>query len=73
MRQAKLTTFRDLGVIPEIADALETEGITTPFSIQEMALPLAISGQDVIGQARTGTGKTYAFGVAMLQRVGKPR
>ncbi|MFC4532457.1 DEAD/DEAH box helicase [Sphaerisporangium dianthi] len=38
-----------------------------------MALPLAISGQDVIGQARTGTGKTYAFGVAMLQRVGKPR
>ncbi len=73
IRQAKLTTFRDLGVIPEIADALETEGITTPFSIQEMALPLAISGQDVIGQARTGTGKTYAFGVAMLQRVGKPR
>ncbi|GGM83927.1 hypothetical protein GCM10010106_33210 [Thermopolyspora flexuosa] len=72
-RQAKLTTFRDLGVIPEIADALETEGIVTPFSIQEMALPLAISGQDVIGQARTGTGKTYAFGVAMLQRVGKPR
>ncbi|MDH2429842.1 DEAD/DEAH box helicase [Sphaerisporangium sp. TRM90804] len=38
-----------------------------------MALPLAISGNDVIGQARTGTGKTYAFGVAMLQRVGKPR
>jgi superfamily II DNA/RNA helicase len=38
-----------------------------------MALPLALSGQDVIGQARTGTGKTYAFGVAMLQRVGKPR
>ncbi|WP_230985615.1 DEAD/DEAH box helicase [Microbispora oryzae] len=38
-----------------------------------MALPLALSGQDVIGQARTGTGKTYAFGVAMLQLVGKPR
>ncbi|GAA2913805.1 DEAD/DEAH box helicase [Streptosporangium fragile] len=38
-----------------------------------MALPLALSGQDIIGQARTGTGKTYAFGVAMLQRVGKPR
>ncbi|WP_285704100.1 DEAD/DEAH box helicase [Microtetraspora sp. NBRC 16547] len=38
-----------------------------------MALPLAIAGQDVIGQARTGTGKTYAFGVAMLQLVGKPR
>ncbi len=74
MRQATLTTtFRDLGVIPEIADALETEGITSPFPIQEMALPLALAGQDVIGQARTGTGKTYAFGVAMLQLVGKPR
>ncbi|WP_308170039.1 DEAD/DEAH box helicase [Acrocarpospora catenulata] len=60
-------------MIPEIADALETEGITSPFPIQEMALPLALAGQDVIGQARTGTGKTYAFGVAMLQLVGKPR
>ncbi|WP_200926561.1 DEAD/DEAH box helicase [Sphaerimonospora mesophila] len=38
-----------------------------------MALPLALAGQDVIGQARTGTGKTYAFGVPMLQLVGKPR
>jgi superfamily II DNA/RNA helicase len=38
-----------------------------------MALPIALGGHDVIGQARTGTGKTYAFGVAMLQRVGKPR
>ncbi|WP_143590272.1 DEAD/DEAH box helicase [Thermoactinospora rubra] len=73
LRQATLTTFRELGVIPEIADALETEGITTPFPIQEMALPLALSGQDVIGQARTGTGKTYAFGIAMLQSIGKPR
>uniref|UniRef100_UPI0035A25C3C DEAD/DEAH box helicase n=1 Tax=Acrocarpospora macrocephala TaxID=150177 RepID=UPI0035A25C3C len=74
LRQATITTtFRDLGVIPEIADALETEGITSPFPIQEMALPLALAGQDVIGQARTGTGKTYAFGVAMLQLVGKPR
>ncbi len=73
LRQATLTTFRDLGVTPEIADALETEGITAPFPIQEMALPLALSGQDVIGQARTGTGKTYAFGIAMLQSIGKPR
>jgi len=38
-----------------------------------MAIPLAVSGQDVIGQARTGTGKTYAFGLPMLQRIGKPR
>ncbi|MDA0637988.1 DEAD/DEAH box helicase, partial [Nonomuraea sp. MCN248] len=38
-----------------------------------MALPLALNGQDLIGQARTGTGKTYAFGIAMLQSIGKPR
>ncbi|MBE1563274.1 DEAD/DEAH box helicase [Nonomuraea africana] len=38
-----------------------------------MALPLALAGQDLIGQARTGTGKTYAFGIAMLQSIGKPR
>ncbi|WP_433434187.1 DEAD/DEAH box helicase [Nonomuraea sp. CA-141351] len=38
-----------------------------------MALPLALTGQDLIGQARTGTGKTYAFGIAMLQSIGKPR
>ncbi|MFG1976543.1 DEAD/DEAH box helicase [Nonomuraea fuscirosea] len=38
-----------------------------------MALPLALSGQDLIGQARTGTGKTLAFGIAMLQSIGKPR
>ena len=74
LRQATLTkTFRDLGVIPEIADALETEGIVTPFPIQEMALPLALSGQDIIGQARTGTGKTYAFGIPTHQLIGKPR
>ena len=73
LRQATLTTFRDLGVTPEIADALETEGIITPFPIQEMALPLALGGQDLIGQARTGTGKTLAFGIAMLQSIGKPR
>lgn len=73
LRQATLTTFRDLGVTPEIADALETEGIVAPFPIQEMALPLALSGQDLIGQARTGTGKTLAFGIAMLQSIGKPR
>ncbi|MEW9553461.1 DEAD/DEAH box helicase [Nonomuraea sp. NPDC050783] len=45
----------------------------SPFPIQEMALPLALGGQDLIGQARTGTGKTYAFGIAMLQSIGKPR
>ncbi|POM24854.1 DEAD-box ATP-dependent RNA helicase CshA [Actinomadura rubteroloni] len=68
-RLKALTTFRELGVRPEIADALETEGIVNAFPIQELALPIALGGHDIIGQARTGTGKTLAFGVALLQRI----
>jgi superfamily II DNA/RNA helicase len=64
-----LTTFRELGVIPEIADALESEGIVESFPIQTLALPIALSGHDIIGQARTGTGKTFAFGIPLLQRI----
>ncbi|MSZ77292.1 MAG: DEAD/DEAH box helicase, partial [Actinobacteria bacterium] len=67
-----MTTFRDLGVIPEICDALERAGITTPFAIQEMTLSVALQGTDLIGQARTGTGKTLAFGIPVLQRSVSP-
>jgi len=63
-----MTTFRELGVLPEIADALERAGIVTPFAIQEMTLSVALMGTDLIGQARTGTGKTLAFGIPVLQR-----
>src|SRR5689334_10769752 len=69
---ATLTTFRELGVLPEIADALERGGITTPFPIQEMTLSVALMGTDLIGQARTGTGKTLAFGIPVLQRTVAP-
>ena len=63
-----MTTFRDLGVLPEICDALERANITKPFPIQEMTLSVALLGTDLIGQARTGTGKTLAFGIPILQR-----
>ncbi len=63
-----MTTFRELGVLPDICDALERGGITTPFPIQEMTLSVALMGTDLIGQARTGTGKTLAFGIPILQR-----
>jgi superfamily II DNA/RNA helicase len=63
-----VTTFRELGVLPEICDALERAGITEPFPIQEMTLSVALMGTDLIGQARTGTGKTLAFGIPILQR-----
>ncbi|WP_372490559.1 DEAD/DEAH box helicase [Nocardioides bruguierae] len=62
-----MTTFRDLGVMPEICDALERAGITSPFAIQEMTLSVALEGTDLIGQARTGTGKTLAFGIPVIQ------
>jgi superfamily II DNA/RNA helicase len=63
------TTFRSLGILDETADALEAVGITTPFPIQEMTLPVALAGNDVIGQAKTGTGKTLGFGLPLLERV----
>ncbi len=63
-----VTTFRELGVLPEICDALERANITKPFPIQEMTLSVALLGTDLIGQARTGTGKTLAFGIPILQR-----
>ncbi|MDF2254660.1 DEAD/DEAH box helicase [Streptomyces ferralitis] len=66
------TTFRDLGILPETAEALEAVGITTPFPIQEMTLPVALAGNDVIGQAKTGTGKTLGFGLPLLERVTVP-
>jgi superfamily II DNA/RNA helicase len=59
-------------VLAPIADALEKVGITHPFPIQEMALPVAMLGNDLIGQARTGTGKTFAFCVPLLQRIVTP-
>lgn len=62
-------TFAALGVAAEIVDALAESGIERAFSIQELALPIALAGKDLIGQARTGMGKTYAFGVPMVDRV----
>ncbi|MGJ9423835.1 DEAD/DEAH box helicase [Aeromicrobium sp. CF3.5] len=68
-----MTTFVDLGVAPEIADALSDVGITSPFPIQEMTLSVALGGTDLIGQARTGTGKTLAFAIPVIQRTVGPK
>lgn len=65
-------TFADFGIRPEIVDALADAGITSPFPIQAMTLPVAMSGHDIIGQAKTGTGKTLGFGVPLLHRVVAP-
>jgi superfamily II DNA/RNA helicase len=65
-------TFAELGVRPEIVRALAEAGIERTFAIQELTLPLALAGDDIIGQARTGMGKTLGFGVPLLQRVTPP-
>jgi len=65
--------FSDLGVAESICESLTAQGITAAFPIQALALPIALDGHDVIGQARTGTGKTLAFGIPLLQRLdGQP-
>ncbi|MRJ74955.1 DEAD/DEAH box helicase [Aeromicrobium sp. SMF47] len=58
--------------MPEIADALVDVGIIEAFPIQEMTLGVALMGTDLIGQARTGTGKTLAFGIPVIQRTVAP-
>src|SRR5438445_4876369 len=61
--------FSEFDIKPEIVQALEDVGITRTFAIQELTLPIALAGHDLIGQARTGTGKTLGFGVPMIQKV----
>ncbi|GAB3263159.1 DEAD/DEAH box helicase [Arthrobacter pigmenti] len=62
-------SFGDFNVRSDIIDSLADAGITHPFPIQAMTLPVALDGHDIIGQAKTGTGKTLGFGIPVLQRV----
>jgi ATP-dependent RNA helicase DeaD len=62
-----MTTFADLGLSEDILAALKDVGYESPSPIQEQAIPVLLEGRDVIGQAQTGTGKTAAFGLPMLQ------
>ncbi|MEV1071752.1 DEAD/DEAH box helicase [Micromonospora parva] len=65
-------TFAALGARAETVEALASAGITRAFAIQEYAIPIALRGVDLIGQAPTGTGKTLGFGVPLLERVFAP-
>ena len=64
--------FADFAVRPQIVAALAAAGITRTFAIQELTLPIALAGRDLIGQARTGTGKTLGFGVPLLNQLELP-
>jgi ATP-dependent RNA helicase DeaD len=62
-------TFEELGLSAQLTKALSENGFEAPFPIQEAAIPLVLEGKDVVGQAHTGTGKTAAFGLPILQRI----
>ena len=64
-----MTTFSELGLSEPILDALRDVGYESPSPIQEQAIPELLRGHDVIGQAQTGTGKTAAFGLPMIEFV----
>ncbi len=65
-----MTTFAELGVDQDIVETLASKGIVDAFPIQEQTIPLGLPGQDIIGQAKTGTGKTFGFGIPVVQRLG---
>ena len=67
----KMTNFEKLGLEKKILDVLHDAGFTKPYPIQERAIPVLLEGNDVIGQAHTGTGKTAAFALPMIQLVVK--
>src|SRR6266511_5004405 len=64
-----MPSFRDLGLAEELLAVLDELGYTDPTPIQEQAIPELRGGRDVIGQAQTGTGKTAAFGLPLLQHL----
>jgi ATP-dependent RNA helicase RhlE len=66
-------TFEQLGLIEPILKALKTEGYTSPTPIQQQAIPIALQGKDILGCAQTGTGKTAAFAIPMLQLLSKDK
>lgn len=63
------STFQALGVRPSLAAILKSSGITVPTPVQQQTIPVALSGKDVIAQAQTGTGKTLAFALPILERL----
>lgn len=69
MSEQQPLTFANLGIAPKVLELLQRMKFTTPTPIQHKAIPSAIEGKDVMGVAQTGTGKTLAFAIPMLQRL----
>ena len=69
VKSKMVKTFEELGLSAQLTKALAENGFKAPFPIQETAIPLILQGKDVVGQAHTGTGKTAAFGLPILQQI----
>lgn len=65
----EMMRFEELGISSEILKAIKYMGFEEPSAIQKKAIPVMVSGRDLIGQAQTGTGKTAAFGIPMLEKI----
>ena len=63
--------FDHLGLSPEILRAVADEGYSTPTPVQELSIPIVLAGHDLMGRAQTGTGKTAAFALPILQRLAR--
>src|SRR3972149_4018577 len=63
--------FEDLGIADKLLDILKKRGFDKPTPIQHQVIPSAIQGKDIIGIAQTGTGKTLAYGIPLIQRIAK--
>src|SRR5438128_8256624 len=63
-----MTTFHSLGASDVVTRALAERGITEPFAVQELVIPDAMAGRDVLARSRTGSGKTLAFAVPIVER-----
>ncbi len=72
-RHKQVTSFNDLGLIEALQRAVAAEGYTTPTPIQAQSIPHLLKGSDLLGCAQTGTGKTAAFALPMLQRLAENR
>ena len=68
-----MTNFSDFGLSNEIEKAISNMGFEEPSPIQAQAIPIALTGKDLIGQAQTGTGKTTAFGIPLIRKNGCTR
>jgi ATP-dependent RNA helicase RhlE len=65
-------SFQSINVADNIIRALQEEGYTSPTPIQDQCIPLVLNNQDVLGCAQTGTGKTAAFAIPMIQKLQEP-